>query len=61
LEERTLSLMHVCRNWGTEECHRDVSKWKSMDGMRENEGVVLSPAREEVDEICRNCPALKIR
>jgi len=53
--------MYACRNWGTEECHPEVSKWKSLESMRENEGVILNPPKEEVDEICRNCPALKIR
>jgi len=61
LERITLSLMYACRNWGTEECHHEISKWKSMDRMRENEGVILSPINEEADEICRNCKAQKIR
>ncbi|TET70315.1 MAG: hypothetical protein E3J56_08240 [Candidatus Aminicenantes bacterium] len=61
MEERTLSLMHVCRNWGTEECHREISKWRSMERMREKEGIILSPIKEKVDEICRNYKARKIR
>jgi hypothetical protein len=32
-----------------------------MEGMRDNEGVILSPIKEEVDEMCRICPALKLR
>ena len=61
MKEEMLSFMYACRNWGTEECHREVSKWRSMEGMRENEGVVLSPAKKEVDEICINCEARKVR
>jgi len=61
LEERAQSLMYACRNWDTEKCHREVSKWKSMEGLRDNEGIILSARKEEVDEICRNCPSLKLR
>ncbi len=53
--------MYACRNWDTEKCHREVSKWKSMEGLRDNEGIILSARKEEVDEICRNCPSLKLR
>jgi hypothetical protein len=53
--------MYACRNWGTEESHREVSKWKSLERLRENEGVILYPIREEVNNICQNCKALKIR
>lgn len=61
MEERTLSLMHSCRNWGTEKCHSEVRKWKCLERMRDNEGIKLHPVKEDVDEICRNCPALKIK
>jgi len=61
LEEGAQILMHVCRNWGTEVCNRDVSKWISMEGMRDNEGVIVRPIKEEVDEICSNCEARKVK
>jgi hypothetical protein len=61
LEEKEVAFMYFCRNWGTEVCHPEVSKWKYMSRLRENEGVVLSPSKEDVDEICRNCKARKVR
>ena len=61
MEEKTICFMYFCRNWGTEECRPDVSKWKFMGRLRENEGVVLSPAKEEVDEICSKCEARKVK
>jgi len=32
-----------------------------MERMREKEGIILSPIKEKVDEICRNYKARKIR
>lgn len=61
LEEKEIAFMHSCLNWGAEVCNHEVSKWKSLENMRENEGVVLSPAKEEVDEICQICEARKTR
>ena len=61
MEEKTVCFMYFCKNWGSEECYPEVRKWKFMDGLRENEEVVLKPVKEEVDEICSNCEARKVK
>jgi len=55
------SLMDVCRNWGTEGCHPDISKWKSIAEIEEGEENITRPAKEELNNVCRNCKALSFK
>jgi len=52
------SFMEVCQNWGAEGCHPDISKWHTIGESDYHEGIQLHSAREETDDICRNCKAL---
>lgn len=55
------SLMDVCRNFGEEDCHPDISKWKLASPIDEGEEIPVTPVKRETDEICNNCISLSIR
>lgn len=55
------SLMEVCRNWGANGCHPNISKWKSIARIEEGREILIPPEREELNKICWNCIALSFK
>lgn len=55
------SLMEVCRNWGAEGCHSDISKWKSTVRVEERREILILSEREELNKICWYCKALSFK
>jgi len=55
------SLMDVCRNFGEEACHPDISKWRLPQKIGEGEGIPIRPVKKETDKICNNCKSLSIK
>jgi len=55
------SLMDVCRNFGEEDCHPDICKWKLASKIEEGEEIPKRPIKRDTDKICKNCRALSIR
>jgi len=53
-------LMHDCANWGTENCHDEVAKWKFAKTVDEGESIPIWPAvlgkeQNKLDDICKTC------
>jgi len=53
-----MGFMHICKNWGTENCHPDVSNWSHPKQIENSENIPTGPVGEELknlDEICKKC------
>jgi ribosomal protein L37E len=51
-------LMFICKNWGEENCHSDISKFRYAKELEEGESIPLWPVGNELkklDEICKRC------
>lgn len=51
-------LMHICRNWGDNECHSEVGKWRYSKQLKDREDIPIMPigeGLERIDEICKQC------
>ena len=51
-------LMHICRSWGTEGCHPDVSDHRYPKEVKDGETIHIWPVGEELkrlDDICKKC------
>ena len=51
-------LMHICRNWGNNECHSEVGKWryaKRLEGGEDIPIMSIGEGLERIDEICKQC------
>ena len=53
--------MDVCKDWGAEGCHPDISKWKSIAEIEEGKEIPVRPTRGKLNKICRNCKALSFK
>jgi len=57
--------MFGCTNWGTDNCHEEVAKWKSLPkNVGEGESFPIWPPtlgeeQKKLDDICRTCPYFK--
>lgn len=40
-------LMFDCINWGTDNCHQEIAKWKFAKNVGEGEDVPIWPSGEE--------------
>jgi len=57
-------LMFDCINWGTNNCHEEIAKWKFAKKVDEGESIPIWPSGEKLkklDEICKTCPYFKMQ
>ena len=48
-------LMRICKKWGEEDCHPDVSKWSRPQQLSYGEEIPIGPVGKEVEELDEKC------
>lgn len=41
------SLMDICINWGKEDCHPDIRKWRYAQEIKEGEEIPIRPVKKK--------------